>query len=147
MQLTIFIQILKPNILMGDKSFFLCQSPSFQLAGSSLLSLWVPISFVCSVLDPSLWYSPCKNLQKYLEWSFIFRNWTIFVSAEKNLVDKEDLVHFLEAFIKLSSFCHFKSVLWNRVSRYSGGNYSFLITTWFCELLVLVLNWILSGVI
>lgn len=31
------------------------------------------------------------------------------MSAEKNLVNKEDLVHLLEAFIKLSSFCHFIS--------------------------------------
>lgn len=144
-QLINFIKILKSStsFLIRDKSFFLCQSPRFAASWKPpYFSLWVPVSFVSSVLYLPLWYSPWKNLQKYLKWSFIFRNW-IFMAAEKNLLNNEDLVHFFVGcgtFMKLSSFCCIKSVLWNRVSQFSEDNYCFLTTTCLYELLVLLLQ-------
>lgn len=69
----------------------------------------------------------------------------IFTSSEKNLLNNKDLVQFLEAsvqraFINLSSFCHFNSILCSSVSQFSGNNYFIFTIACLYKLLVFLLQ-------
>lgn len=69
----------------------------------------------------------------------------IFTSSEKNLLNNKDFVQFLEAsvqraFINLSSFCHFNSILCSSLSQFSGNNCCCFTTAYLYKLQVLLLQ-------